>query len=217
LSALFVVRLELGRPLPSSRAHTDGVHDERYTLSCRRDHLVATILGSDQLLPSWTEVNPRTIRGHLLEHGATTSGKPSGPAFALRRHLHTAMRPDDGGEPRARTAGSTADEISDGARIYGAARSKSPWNEGSSPGRSRTDKSVKTRDFKSPAFTVSPRGQNTRWFSIAADRTALPHPPATALAAGVGPALHCDTPKWIPPGEALTNTWRGSVPSSSIG
>ncbi len=36
----------------------------------------------------------------------------------------------------------------------------------SSPGRSRTDKSVRTRDFKSPAFTVSPRGQNTRWFSI---------------------------------------------------
>ena len=87
----------------------------------------------------------------------------------------------------------------------------------SSPGRSRTDKSLRTRDFKSPAFTVSPRGQNTRWFSIAAERTAPPRPPATTLTAGVGRALHCETPKWIPPGEALTNTWRGSVPSSSIG
>ena len=33
----------------------------------------------------------------------------------------------------------------------------------SSPGRSRTDKSLRTRDFKSPAFTVSPRGRSVRF------------------------------------------------------
>jgi hypothetical protein len=31
------------------------------------------------------------------------------------------------------------------------------------------------------------------------------------------PAPHCDTPNWIPPGDALMNTLRGSAPSSSIG
>ena len=55
--------------------------------------------------------------------------------------------------PRSATRGESR------RRLGRPAATKKRMIPNSSPGRSRTDKSVKTRDFKSPAFTVSPRGQ----------------------------------------------------------